>query len=184
MVRLLLEDVTLIKTAEGLTTHIRFRGGATTTLTLARALNAWRLRETSTEIVALIDQLLDSHADGDIATILNGCGYVSGTGQPFQRRIVKPIRHGYRLRSRYERLRAKGMLTVDEIAGRLHISAATVKVWGRHGLLPRQVCTDKGECLYEPPGPHAPIKMQGRRLSDRRIHNLLPDPTHEVQCEA
>ena len=57
MVRLLMEDVTLIKTADGLTTHLRFRGGATTTLTLARALNAWQLRETSAEIVALIDQL-------------------------------------------------------------------------------------------------------------------------------
>jgi hypothetical protein len=76
------------------------------------------------------------------------------------------------------------MLTVDEIAGRFHISAATVKVWGQHGLLPRHVCTDKGECLYDPPGPHAPIKMQGRRLSDRRVHTLLPDQTNEVQCEA
>jgi sRNA-binding protein len=49
MVRLLMEDVTLVKTVDGLTTHIRFRGGATTTLTLACALNAWQLRETSTE---------------------------------------------------------------------------------------------------------------------------------------
>ena len=68
MVRLLMEDVTLIKTAEGLTAHLRFRGGATTTLTLARALNAWQLRETSTEIVALIDQLLDQHTDVTVAT--------------------------------------------------------------------------------------------------------------------
>jgi len=67
MVRLLLEDVTLIKTADGLTAHLRFRGGATTTLTLARALNAWQLRETSTEIVALIDQLLDQHTDEGVA---------------------------------------------------------------------------------------------------------------------
>ena len=62
MVRLLMDDVTLIKAADGLTAHIRFRGAATT-LTLARALNAWQLRETSAEIVALIDHLLDSHAD-------------------------------------------------------------------------------------------------------------------------
>jgi DNA-binding transcriptional regulator YiaG len=184
MIRLLMEDVTLIKTAEGLTTHIRFRGGATATLTLARALNAWQLRETSTEIVALIDQLLDQHPDSTVATMLNAQGYLSGTGRPFQGRIVQHIRRDHRLRSRYERLRARGMLTQDEIAGRLHVSAATVKVWGRHGLLPRHVCNDKGECLYEPPGPHAPVKMQGRRLSDRRIHNLLPDQTNEVQCEA
>ena len=183
MVRLLLEDVTLIKTAEGLTAHLRFRGGATTTLTLARALNAWQLRETSTEIVALIDQLLDQHTDGGVATILNTRGSVSGTGRPFQGRIVQYIRRDYRLRSRCERLRARGMLTRDEIADRLKVTAATVKVWGHHDLLPRHVCNDKGECLYEPPGPNAPTKMQGRRLSDRR-RDLLPNQPNEVQYEA
>jgi hypothetical protein len=184
MVRLLMDDITLIKTADGLTAHVRFRGGATTTLTLARALNAWQLRETSAEIVALIDQLLDSHADRDIATILNARGYVSGTGQPFQRRIVKHIRPCYQLRSLYARLRARGLLTRDEMADRLKVSADTVKIWGRHGLLPRHRCNDKDECLYEPPGPNAPIKMQGRRLSDRRRPDVLPDHTDEVQYEA
>jgi hypothetical protein len=184
MVRLLMEDVTLIKTADGLTAHVRFRGGATTTLTLARALNAWQLRETSTEIVALIDQLLDQHTDGGVATMLNARGYVSGTGRPFQGRIVQYIRRDYRLRSRCERLRERGMLTRDEIAGRLTVSAATVKVWGHRGLLPRYVCNDKGECLYEPPGTNAPIKMQGRRLSGRRSSHLLSNQPNEVQYEA
>jgi hypothetical protein len=184
MVRLLMDDVTLIKAADGLTAHVRFRGGATTTLTLARALNAWQLRETSAEIVALIDHLLDSHADRDIATILNARGYVSGTGQPFQRGIVKHLRHSHGLRSRCERLRARGMLTRDEIARCLKVSVATVKVWGQHGLLPRSVCNDKGEWLYEAPGPNAPIKMQGRRLSDRRSGTVLSDQPNEVQYEA
>ena len=184
MVRLLMDDVTLIKAAEGLTAHIRFRGGATTTLTLARTLNAWQLRETRADIVALIDQLLDQHTDGAIVTMLNTRGYLSGTGQPFQRGIVQHIRHSHGLRSRYARLRARGMLTRDEIADRLKVSADTVKIWGRHGLLPRHACHDKDECLYEPPGPNAPVKMQGRRLSDRRRPNLLPDQTNEVQYEA
>jgi hypothetical protein len=109
MIRLLMEDVTLIKTAEGLTVHLRFRGGAATTLTLARALNAWQLRETSTEIVALIDQLLDTHTDAAVATILNERGYLSGTREPFHRGVVQHIRHSHRLRSRYARLRARGL---------------------------------------------------------------------------
>ena len=184
MVRLLMEDVTLIKTADGLTAHVRFRGGATTTLTLARALNAWQLRETSTEIVSLIDQLLDQHTDGAIATMLNARGYLSGTGHPFQRGIVQHIRHSQGLRSRSARLRARGMLTRDEMAHRLKVSADTVKIWGRHGLLRRHPCNDKHECLYEPPGPNAPTKMQGRRLSDRRRPDVLPDQTNEVQYEA
>ena len=184
MGRLLIDDVTLIKAGDGLTAHVRFRGGATTTLTLARALNAWQLRETSAEIVALIDHLLDHHADRDIATILNARGHVSGTGQPFQRGIVKHLRHSHGLRSRYERLRERGMLTRDEIARRLNVSAATVKVWGQHGLLPRSVGNDKGEWLYETPGPNAPTKMQGRRLSDRRSSHVMSDQPNEVQYEA
>jgi DNA invertase Pin-like site-specific DNA recombinase len=184
MVRLLMDDVTLIKAADGLTAHVRFRGGTTTTLTLDRALNAWQLRETNAEIVGVIDHLLDSHADRDIATILNARGYVSGTGRPFQRGIVKHIRHSHGLRSRCERLRARGMLTRDEIARRLQVSAATVKVWGQRGLLPRSVCNDKGEWLYDAPGPNAPIKMQGRRLSDRRSGHVLSDQPNEVQYEA
>ena len=47
----------------------------------------------------------------------------------------------------------------------------------------RHPCNDKHECLYEPPGPNAPIKMQGRRLSDRG-RSLLPNQTSEVQYEA
>ncbi len=75
------------------------------------------------------------------------------------------------------------MLTRDEIAARLQVTGATVKIWGHHGLLPRHVYNDKGECLYEPPGPHAPTKMQGRRLSDRR-RNLPLNQPNEVQYEA
>jgi Recombinase zinc beta ribbon domain len=184
MVRLLLEDVTLIKTAEGLTAHLRFRGGATTTLTLARALTAWQLRETSAEIVALIDQLLDAHTDGEIATLLNAGGYLSGSRQPFHRGIVHNIRRSYRLRSRYERLRSRGMLTHAEIARCLNITTATVKVWGHHGLLPRHMYNDKHEWLYEPPGENPPVKMQGRRLSDRRSRTLISDQMNAVQYEA
>ena len=184
MVRLLMDDVTLIKAADGLTAHIRFRGGATTTLTLPAALNAWQLRETSAEIVSLIDQLLESHTDTEIATLLNARGHRSGNGQRFTRRIVLKIRRSHRLRSRQERLRDQGMLTPSEIATRLDVCVDTVKIWGRHGLLRCHRCNDKLEYLYEPPGPNAPIKMQGRRLSDRRRPDVLSDQTNEVQYEA
>ncbi len=98
-----MEDVTLIKTAEGLTTHLRFRGGATTTLTLARALNAWQLRETSTEIVALIDQLLDTahrrhhRDDAERARAISPAPDSRSTAAS-----CKHIRRSHRLRSRYD----------------------------------------------------------------------------------
>ena len=102
-------------------------------------LNAWQLRETSAEIVALIDHLLDRHADRDFATILNARGYVSGTGQPFQRGIVKHLRHGHHLRSRYERLRARGLLTRDEMADRFPQLAWVIRSSGpqrKHETVP------------------------------------------------
>ena len=179
MVRLLLEDVTLIKTAEGLTAHLRFRGGATTTLTLARALNAWQLRETSTDIVALIDQLLDTHTDGDIATMLNARGYLCGSRQPFRPRIVHNIRRSYRLRSRYDRLRSRGMLTQAEIARRLNISVATVKVWGHQDSCRGTSTTTSTNAsmsrLGESPGQNA-----GTTLIDRRSRTLLSD--QQMRC--
>ncbi len=46
MLALLVEDVTLLKQRQ-VTAHVRFRGGATTTLTLPRPLTAWELRATS-----------------------------------------------------------------------------------------------------------------------------------------
>jgi hypothetical protein len=70
------------------------------------------------------------------------------------------------------------------MADHLKVSADTVKKWGRHGLLSRHRCNDKLEFLYEPPGPNAPIKMQGRRLSDRRRPDVLSNQTNEVQYEA
>jgi hypothetical protein len=48
MLALLVEDVTLLKQRQ-VTAHVRFRGGATTTLALPRSLTAWELRATSAE---------------------------------------------------------------------------------------------------------------------------------------
>ena len=45
MVRLLIEDVTLIKECQ-ITLHVRFKGGATQSLTLPPPLSAWELRMT------------------------------------------------------------------------------------------------------------------------------------------
>jgi hypothetical protein len=116
MVRLLVDDVTLVKTAVGLTAHVRFRGGATSSLHLPPALSAWQLRQTSPQVVALIDQRLNDHTEGQIAAQLNAEGYVSGAGRSFHRLLVGRLRRNYQLRPRYDRLRARGHHTNDETA--------------------------------------------------------------------
>ena len=184
MVRLLIEDVTLTKGDE-ITVGVRFRGGAIQQLTLPLAQPAWKLRQTSAEVIAEIDALLDEHTEGQIARILNERGRISGEGKPFHAIMVQRLRRDYALKTRYDRLRKAGMLTLNEIAGLLGISTQTVKTWRKRGLLRAHAYNDKNECLYEHPGDDPPVKKQGSNLSKRRrFPEVVPNPTKEVQCEA
>jgi hypothetical protein len=170
MVRLLLEDVTLIR-KKTITAHVRFKGGATQTLSLPLPKNAWQMRQTPGQIVRKIDRLLDSHTEGQIATIMNDRGYISGDGKPFNRSIIQRIRRKYGLKTRYQRLRDAGLLTKEEIAEILGVHWGTVKVWRKHGLLLAVPYNDKNECLYPHPGDSPPCKQQGIKYSQRRVDN-------------
>jgi hypothetical protein len=184
MVRLLIEDVTLIK-GDDITAHVRFKGGTTKSLALPLPPSAWQMRQTSPEVVREIDGLLEEHTEVKIAAILNRRGITSGEGKPFHRLIVKNVRRAYNLKSRYQRLREKGMLTIEEIAGLLGVTNGTVKQWRNHALLRAEHYNDKSECLYEHPGDRPPVKSQGRKLSGRgRFPKVQPNRAKEVQCEA
>lgn len=185
MVRLLLEDVTLLRDHHEVTLHLRFKGGARQTLRLPVPPNAWQQRATRPEVVAEMDRLLDDHTDREVATLLNQGGWQSGEGRTFTRRIVARIRRNYGLKSRYTRLREAGLLTLREMAQRLGISAPWVKIWRDQALLKAQPYNDKNECLYEDPGHHPPRKMQGVKLSQRpRFFENPSNRTDEAQCEA
>jgi hypothetical protein len=169
MIRLLIEDVT-VNRGEAITAHLRFRGGTTRTLTLPIPLRAWELKKTSPAVMAEVDTLLESHTPGRIATILNQNGHRSGDGRLFTRKMVFDlVKDNEVLKSRYERLRDKGFLTQEEMAERLGITPETVRTWARHGLLRAHPYTDRGQCLYEPPGEHPPTKMQGHKLANRSV---------------
>jgi DNA invertase Pin-like site-specific DNA recombinase len=159
MARLLIADVTLLKGSE-LRAQVRFNGGATHTLALPLPKPAWRLRQTSSEVVSEIDRLLDDHTDAEIAKLLNHRGMTSGDGQRFTHTIVRHIRIRYELKSRFSRLRARGLLVLDEIAARLNVCSQTIQLWKRAGLLRVHRYDDKGGCLFEPPGPDTPIKYK------------------------
>jgi DNA invertase Pin-like site-specific DNA recombinase len=184
MTRLLLEDVTLLR-ADTIVLQIRFKGGATRTLTVPIPLNAWQQRATSTEVVKEIDRLLEDNTDGQIAAILNEHGIRSGEGKRFSRTIVARIRRDYSLTSRYDRLRAAGMLTVREMAVVLGVTPDCVKIWNRHGLLHGHAYNDRNECLYEASGDNQPHKARGHKLSKRSVtKEVLSASAKEVQCEA
>ena len=87
----------------------------------------------------------------------------------------------YRLKSRYDRLRDAGKLTMTEIAEQLNVSTNTVKVWRRNGLLRGHAYNDKNECLFDPLDANAPTKSQGQKLSARRrFPEVASHRTNEV----
>jgi hypothetical protein len=167
LVRLLVEDVTLIKTHE-VTLQVRFRGGATQTLTLPAALQCWQMVETDPETVQTIDVLLNEYTDQQVAAILNERGIRPGKGGAFRARLVANVRRAYGLKSRYERLREAGMLSSEEVAKVLAIKKKTVQVWHKAGLIRGHAYNDRNCCLFEPPGADAPVKSQGKKLAQRR----------------
>ena len=184
MARLLIQDVTLTRGGV-LAVGVRLRGGATRQLTVQPELPAYKRRQTAAEAIADIDELLDRHTEGQIAAILNRRGRHSGTGKPFHARRVAALRRSYGLKTRYRRLRERGLLSVAEMATLLDVSTSTVKKWRQHGLLCAHPYNDKNECLYEPPGENPPTKQQGRKLSKRRHPNeLASNRSQEVQCAA
>ena len=184
MLRLIIDDVTLVKGKE-LVAHVRFRGGATRTLTLPRPAPAWALRQTSPEVVAEIDRLLADHTDVQIARVLSENGFRSGMGKPVNPMMVARVRDHYHLKPRYERLRERGLLTLVEVANALGISTATAKHWRRAGLLRAHAYNDKNEYLYERPAADAPARYtwKGIRRWDRERRSTS-HPPNEVQYEA
>jgi DNA-binding transcriptional regulator YiaG len=168
MIRLLIDDVTLTKTNR-IHAHVRFRGGQTTSLTLPIPGKAWQLRETHPDTLTALDRLLDEHTDTETATALNAAGHHSGKGKPFTNRIVLDLRRAHHMPSHLERLRARGLLTIDELAARLGVHKTTIKNWHRAGLLVSHKANDKNIRLFEPPAPGDPrlVARQGSPIRNR-----------------
>ena len=154
--RLLLTDVTITRTSDLITAHVRLAGGQDHTITVPAPLPAGDQRRTPAEVVSAIDTLLDQHTSGEIAGILNQRSMASGTGEPFHRLIIDHIIRAYRLRSRRQRLRDTGMLTLAETAAAHGVHNHTIKAWRRAGIVTGTRYNDKGEFLYHPPDPGNP----------------------------
>ena len=162
MIRFLIEDVTIIR-REDITLHVRFKGGATKTLKLPLPLKGWQYNMTDPKIVEIVDELLTDHTYAEIATILDKRGYKSGQGHQIDKNIVKGITHKYKLKTRFARLRATGKLTVDEVASLLGVTVATVRRWGKEGVIKTYPYNDRNGCLYEHPGIDSPLMKKGRK---------------------
>jgi hypothetical protein len=154
MLGLLIEDVTLIKQRE-ITTAVRFRGGASKTLTLPRPLTPQQLRATHEPVRRQIDQLLDEYTDAQVARILNEQQMRTGAGDAFDSISVQWVRYSTKLKSLKERLLDAGWLTVKQVSARLGLSRTSICKLRLQGKLQGRICNDHGQWLYWLPEPTA-----------------------------
>ena len=184
MLRLLIEDVTLLR-EHAIQIQIRWKGGATMTLERSRPLTAPDLRRTPAAIVELIRALATNQTDRQVAATLNGRELRSGTGQPFNRVVIRHIRQTYGISRLAEHLHQTGWLTATEIAVQLGVHFTTAKRFAHEGVLRAVRADDRGLLLFEPPTGPLPRAHQGKRFCDRRRYpQCAPHMPKEVQCEA
>ena len=89
-------------------------------------------------------------------------------GQPIRARELATLVHSYGLRSHYDRLRDRGMLTSEEAAARLGVHVATLLKWAKNSIVTRHAYNAHAY-LYELPSQNLPVKHCSRwnRLVDR-----------------
>ena len=184
MLRLLIEDVTLVKKHK-IQIHIRWKGGAMTSLERPLPLGAPDLVRTPAEIVELIRAMATEQTDAQIARALNARCLRTGRKHPFTRLIVRHIRSAYDIPSYFHHLRSHGWLTVPEIAALMKVHTSTAKRFAREGVLQAVRANDSGLLLFEPATGPLPQPQPGKPLRDRcRYPELALKIPNEVQYEA
>ena len=166
MVRLVIEDVTLVRQDRRVRMQVRFRGGSTRVLDVALSRPAHEIYRTPAALVEALDHLLDSHTERECADLLNARGLRPGRGEVVTVGSVIQIRTAYGLRSHADRLRAKGLMNAAELAAQLGVTKQTVHVWHRRGLLTAYPMRRGGQrWLFGPPPPDLPAKYSHKRRS-------------------
>ena len=173
ILRLLVDDVTLVK-ADTITANVRLSGGATRTLVLNRPLPIAQIRKFKPELITEVDHLLDQYCDREIADILNKRGCQTWESKPFNLKKIAFIRTAYKLPSRHQRLRHRGMLTTREVAAKLGVAPTTVHEWGRQGLIKKHYADSLNRGLWEVPSGIMIIKGHGGR--DAHHAAIVPSP--------
>ena len=150
MLRLLIDDVTLARDEELIHIHIRWKGGATTSLEIPRPRSSFELVRTPAAVINEIRTLATEQTDDQIACTLNSRGYRSGTGKSFTGHRVNHLRFDYGIESYRQHLQRSGWLTLPEIALKIGVHPHTAWTYAKKGLL-RSVRADAKHLLFEPP---------------------------------
>ena len=81
----------------------------------------------------MIDRLLDTATDAEVAVPLHAQGYHTFAGLPLPARPVSQLRRAHGVKDRWTRVRDAGMQTAAEGAAHCKVTAQTVWHWYRRG---------------------------------------------------
>ena len=85
-----------------------------------------------------------------MATALNAASIVHPIRGVFDTNAVVYLLKRFALPSRYQRLRARGYWSQEEVAERFGVSVQTVQRWRKRGWIHAAYYNDQKEYLYEP----------------------------------
>ncbi len=151
MIRLILEDVTLQRDKHTIKVYIRFKSGRKEEFEVPVSLPYYEKIRIDKMVVKEINYFLEDKTASQIALILNEKGMFSGTGKKFNADIVNKIKRAYGLKSRYNRLRDRGLLTRKEMVVKLNVDPKTIVKWRKKGKLKAHLYDGRSRYLYEDP---------------------------------
>lgn len=136
MLRLLLKDITVEKTAEPKQAllHVRWQGGASETLAVALPGRIQDQIRYPQEIVEHVKALAVTQSDAEIAATLNQEGRQSAKGKPFSVAMIKWIRYCHSI-STPQLLNRAEERTVGQVAEKFGVSPGVVYYWIKRGML-------------------------------------------------
>jgi hypothetical protein len=134
MLRLLIRDITVVKSAEPKLLHLQilWQGGASETIDVRRQPNRAEITRYPDTFVAKIRAMAEKYHDEEIVRRFNAEGQTSSTGKPFTVSIVRWIRFKHRIPG--PPLPA-GTLTVSQVRERYGVSLWVVHYWIGHGVV-------------------------------------------------
>lgn len=91
---------------------------------------------------------------------------LSGLHPVGSRIAVGYVRKTYGLKSRFDRLSERRVLTISEMAWACGVSVNMIGHWRQKGLLRAHAINDRTQFLFEDPGPNPP-KKHSRKLSNK-----------------
>jgi DNA invertase Pin-like site-specific DNA recombinase len=129
ILHLLINDITVEKTDNQLTLHLRWQGGAIEDLKVTLLPRYSDQVRYSEDFVSRIRELAQEFSDEEIAQQLNAEGKPSAKKKPFTRKAIAWIRHKHKIPFYRSQQKRSDELTIDEMMEKFNVSRHVVYYW-------------------------------------------------------